>query len=118
MLSLLAMLLSSTAMASYACPGQEKAREIAEMAAADMPCAESMSHAMDDQQPGMCHAHCQISGQSADTFHPPVFFHLMEIGSVLTMARVESPAVPVTSPPWLHRETGPPLPIRNCCFRI
>lgn len=119
LLSLFAVLFSSAALAGYACPGGERALETAQMVEAGAPCAEAMSRTMDDEQPGLCHAHCQSSGQSADSFHPPAFADLMQMGAVLTVARaavaVDGPA-PV--PLLLQRPTGPPLAVRYCCFRI
>lgn len=118
LLSLVAMLLSSAALAGYACPGSDKAVEVAQMVEAGTPCAETMSRAMDDAQPGLCHAHCQVSGQSADSFHLPALADAMQMGAVLTVA----PA-PVAidrrapAPLLLQRTTGPPLAIRYCCFR-
>lgn len=118
--SVLALLLSSAALAGYACPGAEKAHEVARMVEAAMPCAEEMSRAMDDAQPGLCHAHCQADQQTADSFHPPTFAHLTQLGVVLVVDVGGARQVgPRTSPaPALHRETGPPLAIRHCCFRI
>ena len=113
------MLLSNAALAGYACPGSEKAAEVAQMVEAATPCAEDMSRAMDDEQPGLCHAHCQSSDQSADSFHPPVFGDLMDMGPVLTLVAAPLPAVHGAPAPLpLERQTGPPLAIRYCCFRI
>ena len=118
--SILALLLSSAALAGYACPGSGKAREVARMVDAAMPCAEEMSRAMDDEQPGLCHAHCQMDQQSADTFHPPAFATPLQLGAVLTvvLAGTAQDRHYAAAPPPLRRETGPPLAIQNCCFRI
>lgn len=119
LIALLAMLLSSAALAGYACPGREKAVEIAQMVEAGIPCAETMSRAMDDEQPALCHAHCQSGDQSADSFHPPAFFDPMQMGAVLEVAPAARPVegrVPDSVP--LRRPTGPPLAVRYCCFQI
>ena len=118
LLSLHAMLLSNAALAGYACPGSDKAVEVDQMVEAGTPCADTMSRAMDDEQPGLCHAHCQSSSQSADTFHTPVFAALMDMGPVLTVAPALLPAErPAPHPLLLGRKTGPPLAISFCCFR-
>ena len=119
LLSLVAMLLSNAALAGYACPGGDKAAEIAQMVEAGAPCADTMSRAMDDEQLGLCHAHCQSSDQSADSFHLPAFADLMQLGAVLTVTAAALPPHPpalATLP--LERQTGPPLAVRYCCFRI
>jgi hypothetical protein len=61
------------AVASYACPGAQSSRvaEVAAMAEAGMPCAETMSLRMDDEQPHLCQAHCQASQQTADKYELP-----------------------------------------------
>lgn len=120
LLSLLALLLSTAALAGYACGGSDKALQVAQMVEAGTPCAQSMSQAMDDEQPGLCHAHCQSGEKSADSFQPPAFAKLTQIGPVLTTAAV----VPPLSPPsgvmvsQLRRQSGPSVAVRHCCYRI
>jgi hypothetical protein len=119
MLSLWALLFAQAALAGYACPGTAKAAQVAEMAAAGMPCAEAMSLAMDDEQPGLCHAHCQAAQQSADNYQVPALATPAELGTVLTVAlnprRTDDSLLQA---PLLRRATAPPLAVRNCCFRI
>jgi hypothetical protein len=116
---LLGLLLSNAALAGYVCPGSQKAVEIARMVEAQMPCADEMSRSMDDEQPGLCHAHCQGSQLTADTFQPPAIADRMQLGQVLTV-RMSTDTVPLRqwAQPVLDRETGPPLAVRNCCFRF
>lgn len=120
LVSVLALLLSQAALAGYACPGTEKAQQIASMVEAGMPCAEEMSRAMDDVQPGLCHAHCQGGQQSADTFQPPAFAHAIDLGVVFTveLARSVQVSLPPAAAPSVLRGTGPPLAIQHCCWRI
>lgn len=119
MLSLWAVLFAQTALAGYACPGTAKAAQIAQMVQAGMPCAESMSRAMDDEQPGLCHAHCQAAQQSADNYQLPTLATLAELGAVLTVTFASAIAdAPLLQAPLLRRATAPPLAVRNCCFRI
>jgi hypothetical protein len=116
-LSLWALLFAQAAMAGYTCPGTSKAVEIAQMTEAGMPCAEAMSQAMDDSQPGLCHAHCQASQQTADSYQVPALATLMQLGVVLTV----EPLAPRGDPPYrlaLRPNASPPLAIANCCFRI
>lgn len=118
MFSLWALLFAQTALAGYTCPGTAKAAQVAEMAQAGMPCAESMSRAMDDEQPGLCHAHCQAAQQSADNYQVPTLATLAELGAVLTVTLSASADDPLLQAPLLRRATAPPLAVRNCCFRI
>lgn len=118
-LSLCALLLAQGVLAGYACPGQAKAIELAQMIDADMPCAHTMSAAMDEEQPQLCHAHCQASQPSADTYQPPALASLMQLGAVLVV-QLPDPAgaarVPTDAPP--RQDGAPPLSIRHCCWRI
>ena len=123
--SLCALLLAQTALAGYVCPGSASVAATTEMtemgrtAGAAMPCAESTAIAIDDEQPGLCHAHCQGQQQSADSYQVPVLATLAELGEVLTVAalatRGEQPKIWQT--PLLHRAGVVPLAIRYCCFR-
>lgn len=119
LLSLCALLFAQTALAAYACPAVAKAAEIAQMAEAGMPCAESPALAVDDEQPGLCHAHCRGEPPSADHYQLPALATLDQLGAVLTVASppvlggASSPQVPL-----LRRGAAPPLAVRYCCFRI
>jgi hypothetical protein len=116
-LSLCALLFAQAALAGYVCPGANKAAEVAQMVEAGMPCAESMSQAMDDEQPGLCHAHCQASQQAADTYQVPVLATLMQLGAVLTLQPAPSRGAPPSRPPT-RPNASPSLAIANCCLRI
>ena len=119
MFSLWALLFAQTALAGYVCPGTAKAAQVAEMMQAGMPCAESMSRAMDDEQPVLCHAHCQAAQQSTDSYQVPALPSLAELGAVLTVAVVSAASdEPLVQAPLLRHATAPPLAVRNCCFRI
>ncbi|MES2188512.1 MAG: hypothetical protein V4454_00195 [Pseudomonadota bacterium] len=118
--ALFSLLFMQLAVAGYACPGTgSKATEIAAMTEAGMPCAESMTMNMDDTQPNLCHAHCQVGQQSADkyqTSYPPALDTLPTQWTVVVP--VPHFATAPLQPPHLHRTTAPPLAIRNCCFRL
>ncbi|APW35966.1 hypothetical protein RD110_01030 [Rhodoferax koreense] len=119
-IALVSLLFMQLAVAGYACPGvQQKIAEATAMAEATMPCAESMSINMDDAQPNLCQAHCQVGHQTADKYElpapldisaVPVSFLLPDMASVLGGAPLQQP--------HLKRTTAPPVAIRYCCFRI
>ena len=84
-----------------------------------MPCAGSVSVAMDGVLPNLCQAHCKAEQQSADTYQLPPLVSLA--------ALLMSYPAPVTAPllpgvpiqmPLVQRSTAPPLTVRHCCFRI
>jgi hypothetical protein len=118
--ALVSLLFMQLAVAGYACPGSgSKVAEAAAMAEAGMPCAESMPLSMDDQQPNLCHAHCQAGQQSADKHELPSPIALGALPADFSLQA----AIPVFSEaplqaPHLQRTTAPPVSIRNCCFRL
>ncbi len=118
--ALVSLLFMQLAVAGYVCPGSaSKIAEAAAMAEAGMPCAESMPLSMDDQQPNLCHAHCQAGQQSADKYQPPAPIPLGALPADFSLKAV----IPVFSEaplqaPHLQRTTAPPVSIRNCCFRL
>ncbi len=119
LLSLCALLLAQGALAGYACPGQTKAIELAQMAEAGMPCAQTMSVAMDEEQPGLCHAHCQASQPSSDTYQPPALASLMQLGAVLVLQLPEVEGTARAPHDGLSQHDGaPPLSVQHCCWRI
>ena len=118
--ALVSLLFMQLAVASYVCPGTaSKVAEVAAMAEADMPCAESMTLAMDESQPNLCQAHCQAGQQTADRYELPAPVVIATVPADFTL--------PLTAPvflgaplqaPHLRRTTAPPVAIRNCCFRL
>jgi hypothetical protein len=119
-LSLWALLFTQSAVAAYACGGAAQALQVAQMTEAGMPCAESMSKAMDDEQPALCHAHCQSAQKTVDNSPLQPLASLVQLGAVLT---VKPPSTPVpdghvVQASVLRPSAGPPLAISHCCFRI
>ena len=121
--ALVSLLFMQLAVAGYSCPGSadRSARldVMAEMPQAGMPCAESMALTMDDEQPGLCHAHCQAGQQSADKYQVPGLASLAVLATDFPLPSF-TPALlgaPLQAP-LLRRTTAPPLAVRNCCFRI
>ncbi len=118
--TLVSLLFMQMAVAGYACPGVgPKVAEAAAMAEAGMPCAESMTMNMDNEQPNLCHAHCQADSQSAHKYQLP---SLVTVDALPTAPALQVALMPfVEAPlqaPHLRRTTAPPLSIRNCCFRL
>ena len=120
LIAVLSLLFMQLAVASYSCPGAaSKAVEMTDMAQAAMPCAESMASTMDDQQPNLCHAHCQAEHQSADKYQVPAPVALTDIGpSFIALRLIPVPLGAPLQAPLLVRTTAPPLAVRHCCFRI
>jgi hypothetical protein len=119
-ITILSLLFTQLALASYACPELNVANSVA-MATdvAKMPGCANMVIKMD--QPGLCHSHCEAGNQTADTPQAPLVqpFVAAELTVVLSVA--ESVASCHALQPegvLLKRSTAPPLAIRNCCFRI
>ena len=116
-LSLWALLFAQLALAGYACPKIESASEAARMVEAGMPCAETMKQAIDDEQPALCHAHCQASPQSDSTYQLPALATLAQLGVVLTISTGPPRSPPAPLAP-MRPNASPPLAIAHCCFRI
>jgi hypothetical protein len=118
--ALVSLLFMQLAVAGYVCPGSgSKIAEAAAMAEAGMPCAESMPLSADDQQPNLCHAHCQAGQQSADKHElpSPVALGALPADFSLQVALPVFSEAPLQAP-HLQRTTAPPVSIRNCCFRL
>ncbi len=118
--AMVSLLFMQLAVASYVCPASgSKVSEAAAMAEAGMPCAESMAFTMDDQQPNLCHAHCQAGQQSADKYQVPsvVFIGGLPADFSLQIAMPVFSEAPLQAS-HLQRPTSPPVAIRNCCFRL
>ena len=118
--ALISLLFMQLAVAGYVCPGTaSKVAEVAAMAEAGMPCAESMTLDMDEAQPNLCQAHCQTGQQTADKYELPSPIAIGALPADFTLPAI----VPVLSgaplqAPHLMRTTAPPVTIRNCCFRL
>lgn len=118
--ALVSLLFMQLAVASYACPQDaSKVTQVKIMAEANMPCAESMVMALDENQPSLCHAHCQAGQQSADKHElpSPVAITAWPADFSLEVSLPVFSRAPLQAP-HLHRTTAPPLAIRNCCFRL
>ncbi len=116
--ALVSLLFAQLAVASYACPVRGTASEVAVTAQAGMHCAGEMG-TVDEDQPGLCHAHCQSAQQSVDKVQVPAPTGAFATGFTYTIEPAQA-AVPVqrAQAPLLLRSTAPAIAVRNCCFRI
>jgi len=116
--ALASLLFMQLALAGYSCPGVEtKVQQAAAMAEAGMPCAGSMSMSMDEEQPGLCHAHCEAGQQASDNHPLQVLAVALPAGLVFERVSAEAPIRSAPQASLLARATAPPLTIRNCCLR-
>ena len=121
--ALVSLLFMQFAVAGYSCPGGlttvGNAAEMTAMADAGVPCSSSMAPNMDEEQPNLCHAHCQADQQSTDKYQGPGLASMANLGTDFPLPRVApaSLGTPIQSP-LLRRATAPSLAVRNCCFRI
>jgi hypothetical protein len=119
--SLWALLWTQSAIAAYACPALAEAAQIVAMAQANMPCAEMMAQAAQEDQPAMCIAHCHPTVQSADAYQVPAIAAAAQIvGGVFSLVAVPGPAAEsiIAKSPDLRRSTSPPIAVEHCCLRI
>lgn len=120
--ALVNLLFMQLALAAYACPAGLSARasaQPADMKAQGMPCAESMTLASDEEQPGLCAAHCKSDQQTADKYELPAQQALAAAASNYPLLRVHLQALASsgeTPPPG--RASGPSVALRHCCLRL
>lgn len=118
--ALVSLLFMQLAVAGYVCPGAgSKVSDISAMAEADMPCAQSMTLNMDEEQPNLCQAYCQAGQQTADKYEIPAPVAITALPPDFTLP-VVTPVLqgaPLQAP-HLMRTTAPPVAIRHCCFRL
>ena len=118
LVALASLLFMQLALAGYSCPGVEsKVHDAAAMAEAGMPCAGSMPMSMDDEQPGLCHAHCGAGQQASDNHPLQVLAIALPAGLDVQRISVEPAIRSAPQATLLARATAPPLTIRNCCLR-
>lgn len=118
--ALLSLLFMQLAVAQYVCPATASSKTESSMVMADgMPCAGSMVMTMDEEQPALCHAHCQADTQSFDKYELPPLVAISALPANFTLAVVvpEFSGAALQASHLVHA-TAPPLAIQNCCFRI
>ncbi|MBL8522585.1 MAG: hypothetical protein JNN20_02735 [Betaproteobacteria bacterium] len=111
-----ALLFAQFAVSAYACPmltqgsGSQNAAVSNSVSSADEP---------DAAQPGLCQAHCEDGQQNVNDSAPTLASVDFAPAFVVYLQLVDLPSQLTTTlfPSLLHA-TSPPIPIRNCCFRI
>lgn len=119
-IALLSLLFMQLAVAAYACPNlaQEPQRS-AMLDASGQPMADCPE--VDKQNPSLCQAHTQKAAQSIDKAEAP---SIQPFTALALIMHVLMPQAPAESGPGIAaaslqaRSTAPPIPIRNCCFRL
>lgn len=114
------LLFMQLAMAAYNCPAKEApSSAMAAMAQAGLPCSGDMAMTMDEDQPGLCHAHCQAAQQSTEKAQPatPVGAVSSGFAYLIEPVRIAAPSHPAPAP-GLGRPAVVPIAVRHCCFRI
>ncbi len=120
LIALFSLLFMQLAVARYVCPATVASGAQSSMVMGDgVPCAESMSKAMDKEQPALCHAHCHADDQSLDKYELPATVALSAMPANFTLAVVvlDFSGSALQAPHLMHA-SAPPVAIRNCCFRI
>lgn len=118
LLGIVAVLFAQLSVAAYACPKQfvgldETAIEVAESTAAIAFVIE------DSVSPLLCQKYSEAGQQNINDTAPTMVSQSIDcvrINPVLLDA--PAPLTAANFAPTLHHATSPPLPIRNCCFRI
>lgn len=112
--ALISLLFMQLAVASYVCPLDSKAVDIAEKS---MPCAGEM--VVDTEQIALCHAHCQSDQQTVEKAQMHVPMGAVSTGMTYTIEPTDvDRSAPLGHMPSQLRTSAPPIAIRNCCFRI
>lgn len=112
LIALFSMLFNSYALASYSCPGLNQ--NMGSTSEHSMPGCKNM----DQNQPGLCHAHAQVGHQSLDKPQLPTLAPFIA-ATVLFVFRPEDKELfsdlPSSLP--LTRATAPSASIQYCCLR-
>jgi hypothetical protein len=118
LLAILALLFAQAMASVHACDvASAKAPVTASAPAMDGDCCD---HGVPPLDPA-CDNHCQQGKQAPERAQSPAVAPLVALGFMTATAIVAVPDVSASPPiaaPDLARGTQPPIPIRNCCFRI
>ena len=118
LITLFSLLFTQLAVAAYVCPSLSP--PAVSTAIADHSAMTGCT-GMDERQPGLCKAHCDVGRQSLDTPAAPHVapFVAAALACVLPGAILAEPvhAAQAGATP-LRQATSPPIAIRHCCFRI
>lgn len=112
LVAVLSMLFTSYALASYSCPGLNQ--NMGSTSEHAMPGCKNM----DQNHPGLCHAHAQVGDQSLDKPQLPTLAPFIAV-TVLFVFRPEDKELfsDLPSSLSLTRATAPSASIQYCCLR-
>ncbi len=116
LLSLCLLLFAQGVLAGYLCQAPATMATVA--TAGEPECMAAMASS-DDQERGLCHAHCQSGSQSADSFQPPAPLDLRELSGALTVQLPAHERLQPSGPQpgLLQRSSAPSIALQHCCFR-
>lgn len=112
------LLFTQLAVAAYACPDMAPAKAAVMLDGDGQPMRDCPMH--DRESPSLCGAHAKASPLSVDKGEAPPVAPFMAAALLAVIAAPE-PAIDRTLAPFeivLHAGAAPPIPIRNCCFRL
>jgi len=113
---MIAIVFAQLAVSAYACPSQAPGSADA---ASAMQVPEDTRPCADFATPGLCQQHCAYGQQNVGDEPAPLNFVALVPAFVVYLK--QQPLVAQLAPaagPSLQHAFGPPLSIRNCCFRI
>ncbi|WP_395058634.1 hypothetical protein [Polaromonas sp.] len=118
--ALMSLLFMQLAVAAYACPATNSAQHSGMAMNSGMPCAESMTAFVpDDEQPSLCAAHCKADQQTADSNPSLGLAAPAMLASDYPLLRMNLPSrVEPLEAPLLTRTHAPSVAVRHCCFRL
>ena len=119
LIALLALLFAQAVISAHACGmlhGAKYLTSVAPQSAQDFDCC-------DGDAPGgdlVCDSHCQQGNQAPERAQLPAVMPIVGPGFEMPvpLGAAAAPQTLLAVPPDLVRDTQPPIPIRNCCFRI
>lgn len=117
-LAVLALLFAQMVASAHAC-GMQAAEAAAVVAGAAQDVPDCCDHGASSPKPA-CDAHCQQDKQAPERVQSATVMPLVVSGNAVPAIATSAVQVSFSSSPApdLARDTQPPIPIRNCCFRI
>lgn len=114
--AIFALLFTQLAVSAYACPMLVQADD--EQSVATSVSLSSVDET-DAAQPGLCQKHCENGQQNVNDAGTPLASVTFAPAFVIALPTPQpSPVLATALFPYLLHATSPPIPIRNCCFRI
>lgn len=113
LLMVLSLLFSQLALASYVCPQQMDAQDMAAMVEAGLPCS-----GMDQDQPALCHAHAADPGKTFEAVKAPVVSLPMIVQVLVLPLVLEDHAAAVEAVRLVLEVRPPPDPLFLSTLRL